>query len=123
MKITLFFVATALLINWLCNHNDKEIPTCVLESPSDGTNFKKGYIIFIKGSISDNTALKQVHIHLETASGIELIHIEKDVNQNTFAFNTSYTIPNTVHTNLNLEIEAYDQSNNHLVKTVSLSQN
>lgn len=111
------------VIAFSCKHEDKELPTLSMETPIDSAHYNKGETFRIKGSFQDNNSLHQVHIHMENASGTELLHIEKEISQASFDFDTSYTINNTKQTLLFIELEAHDDAGNEVSKTITIKQN
>ncbi len=121
-----------LLIAWLliggCSkksvaNKDKELPVIIITTPVNNQVFTPGQVLTISGTVTDNSSLAEVHIHVNNAvSGIEYLdtHFSPASNSATFSNQSLTTVAGTSY---KIQILAVDKSANEAISTIQVSCN
>ncbi len=105
-------------ILWSCKKEDKPQedrtkPTISVVSPANNTMFMNGDAIHIKVNITDNDELHDCTVQLKNlTANTTLIDIEKDVDEATFAVDTTYSVNVTAYNDFLLTVTASDRAEN-----------
>ena len=105
-------------IFWSCKkedqpQEDRTKPTITVVSPANNTMLMNGDAIVIKVNMADNDALHDCTVQLKnlTANTV-LLDIEKDVDEATFAVDTTYAANVTTNSDFLLTVTASDHAEN-----------
>lgn len=124
MNLILPFISLILL--QACSKNEKasdnELPVVTITSPNNNQVFSAGETVTIKGTLSDNQKLTEVHVHISNNStGTLLIDIHRNPGAATYSLNESFVAQGGI--NYKIQIIAKDNSANENRSTVEITSN
>lgn len=100
--------------------NDVTAPTIQLTSPTNNATYMAGDIVLIQGSISDDTKVAEMHIHVYNNTTAQLlIDIHRYPNDSHFEINEF--IVASSDTDYKIQVIAVDKSGKQAIETVFVS--
>lgn len=102
--------------------SDKELPVITLTSPSNNQVFSGGQTVNITGTITDNSKLALVHVHIyNNGTGQLIIDIHRSPDASTYSLNETVQVLAGIE--YKIQVVAIDNSANQQVQTVLISAN
>lgn len=101
---------------------DNELPVVTITSPNNNQVFSAGEMVAIKGTLSDNQKLTEVHVHISNNStGTLLIDIHRNPGAATYSLNESFLTQPGI--NYKIQVIAKDNSANENRSAVEITSN
>ena len=120
----LFLCSLACILLISCskkNEDDKEAPVVTITSPTNNQTLPAGEI-HIKGTITDNAYINQVHIEISNLNtGVEYLHVHTHPTSKTYAFDQTFTVQQGIA--YKIRVIAEDPSTNTSSGQVEVSCN
>jgi Bacterial Ig domain len=115
-----------LILLQACSKNEKlkdnELPVVTITSPNNNQVFSAGEMVTIKGTLSDNQKLTEVHVHIyNNSTGALLIDIHLSPGSATYNLNESFQTKGGI--NYKIQVIAKDNSANENRSTVEITSN
>jgi hypothetical protein len=96
-----------------CKKEDKTAPKVTVTAPLDGASFAVGASIDIVGTVTDETALKEVVVEVTNASTDAVLYTKTiTVTGKSATVNANYVVAVVSGTNIEVHIEATDEAGN-----------
>lgn len=120
----LFLCSLACILLISCskkNEDDKEAPVVTITSPTNNQTLPAGEI-HIKGTITDNAYINQVHIEISNLNtGVEYLHLHIHPTSKTYAFDQLFTVQSGI--NYKIRVISEDPSTNTSSGQIEVSCN
>jgi len=120
----LFLCSLACILLISCSkkkEDDKEPPVVTITSPTNNQVLPAGEI-HIKGTITDNVYINQVHIEISNLNtGVEYLHVHIHPTSKTYAFDQIFTVQSGI--DYKIRVVAEDPSTNTSLGQVEVSCN
>ncbi len=91
---------------------DTEAPVINLMSPDTSSTFHSGDTIHIHGTVTDNDGLHEVSVSVTNDKSLPELNVTEHTHGQTYNIHQEYIIPTTMHTNIEVKVEAEDHNGN-----------
>ena len=101
---------------------DTAVPFIILASPTANEVFNAGATVSVNGTITDNTRISEVHVHVyNNTTGALLMDIHRNPSDANYVLNESFTAQTGIQ--YKIQVIAKDNSANESLVTVYISTN
>jgi hypothetical protein len=102
--------------------DDKAAPVITITSPTNNQVFNAGATVNINGTMTDNSRISEVHIHVyDNGTGTLLMDMHANPGATSYSLNQSYTAQSGIQ--YKIQVSAKDNSGNEGIVSVTISTN